>query len=198
MMFTLLDAILIQYEQERIELMIQKKQEKQSAERDAEYVQSLLISKKSDGDVQNNNKARIIKQPMNVFESVREGFNFYLKGLIDPAERAEKAEKKLKKKIDEMDEKNRTGKSLPSDETTVKSRKSRDSRRNSANSTIPVDIEDPIDHENDGTGNVSKSSSSSDLVSLSSEDSDVAVVSIFILKLLLISRNGIDKCPCFL
>lgn len=172
----------LQYEQERIERMIQKKQEKQSIQRDAEYVKSLLVSKKSDGDVEReDNKARVINQPMNVFDSIRDGFNVYLKGLIDPAERAEKAEQKLKKKIEIMDGKNRSSKAITtSEETTVKSRKNREGKKETLNITIPRDIEDPVEEGDDGNNgeqSVSKSSSSSDLVSLSSEDSDVAVVS---------------------
>lgn len=169
----ILFLLYIQYEQERIERQVGLHQERQTVQRDAEYVQGLLLAKKSDDHGRENQQGRnrIINKPMNVFESIRDGFNVYLKGLIDPSEQAAKVEKKLKKRTEKADVASKS-QSIPSKGRRIKIE----------NSQILTNSTTAIVEEDEETGNaeqsVSKSSSSSDLVSLSSNDSDVAVVSV--------------------
>lgn len=152
-----------------MERQIEKNQEKESLKYDAEYLKSLHLAKKSDGD----NKKRIIARPLNVFDSIKEGFNVYLKGMIGPPDEEERKEKK-KAKAAQSPKKSNTDSKYDSYGRESKQRKGAN-REKDANGAEENDIEQPSDEN--ASDSVSKSGSSSDLVSLSSDDSDVETVS---------------------
>jgi hypothetical protein len=135
---------------------------------DAEYLKSLHLAKKSDGD----NKKRIISRPLNVFDSIKEGFNVYLKGMIGPPDEEERKEKKKAKAAQSPGKK--PGNDSKFDEYGRESKQRKPNREKSTNDNEENDIEQPSDEN--VSDSVSKSGSSSDLVSLSSDDSDVETV----------------------